>query len=414
MFTIEDLFCEKHQGQVLDLFCLTDSTLLCSLCLLDQSGLFGNDHSSHTVTSKFEIVRACKKNLFALRRKVSFFVEHTLTKKQVTRDQVITNYIRRSASQPNTAKQERTEKDKRQSKNRRKQKQSQKEEADAKSDNDEENGSCSDDSAKSGDHSGTIFGCFAPTSEPLAIHELHDIILIESDLCQLDHTLDILMKNKQVGLGPKFPLIFKECYHQHDFLQKIQYIDSLIHTYNRSYLKKQQICDINQFHLDKQLLKIFYISIQAKMAQNSAYQLNQDEKSVFDRHQEKQTEMKAGERQQESRVCSGCKKVMEGVDGLLAGNSCIGCIGNKQLKKIIGHKPTVLDLKEAVQNNKQGKVEPPFKPDLLNSEEENAKIDAFIEAYSENSSTLMNFLQLDSQTSELLFGHIKNPNILDK
>lgn len=119
------------------------------------------------------------------------------------------------------AKQERADKDKRQSKNRRKQKQSQKEEVDVKSEASDNQELSDDNSAKSGDHSGTIFGCFAPTSEPLAIHELHDIILIESDLCQLDHTLDILMKNKQVGLGPKFPLIFKECYHQHDFLQKI-------------------------------------------------------------------------------------------------------------------------------------------------------------------------------------------------
>lgn len=65
------------------------------------------------------------------------------------------------------------------------------------------------------------------------------------------------------------------------------------------------------------------------MAQNSAYQLNHEEKSVFDRHQEKQKPKTMTDQKEENRICSGCKKVMDGVDGLLPGNSCISCIGTK-------------------------------------------------------------------------------------
>ena len=131
------------------------------------------------------------------------------------------------------------------------------------------------------DTSATMFGCFAYTNEPLTIHHLQKIIIMESQLVQIDHTLDILMKNNAKEQRPKFPPVVPECLDQLDFMQKISYIDHLADSFNQIFKTKKQICQINHQILDKQLLKIFYISIQAKVARDPNYRLTQEEQKLF-------------------------------------------------------------------------------------------------------------------------------------
>jgi hypothetical protein len=81
-----------------------------------------------------------------------------------------------------------------------------------------------------------IFDCFSPTHEPLAIHFLHEIIFIEASLNQLNNTLDLLSNNQACKIKNKFPAIAKEYHTQLDFMQKIQYIDTLVDQYNQTFL----------------------------------------------------------------------------------------------------------------------------------------------------------------------------------
>ena len=96
----------------------------------------------------------------------------------------------------------------------------------------------------SSDNSAMIFGCFAHTKEPLAIHFLQKIIHIEAYLIQLEHTIDILIQNKDCN-GPKFPQIIQECQDQLDFISKLDYLSFLIEENNREFLKNKQLCELN-------------------------------------------------------------------------------------------------------------------------------------------------------------------------
>jgi len=100
---------------------------------------------------------------------------------------------------------------------------------------------------------------------PLAIHHLQAIIKLESDLEQLNETVDLAVnsnpKAKMIAQDDKahlksasmiqFPKIFPENFQLHDFMQKINYIDRLINRYNSDYLRWYQLCQLNHEQLGK-------------------------------------------------------------------------------------------------------------------------------------------------------------------
>jgi hypothetical protein len=79
---------------------------------------------------------------------------------------------------------------------------------------------------------------------------------------------DFIMKNKAINIGPKFPHVASEFQEKIDNLIKIRYIDSLVDRLKVEFEKHRTICEMTSDHLNKQLLKIFYISIQAKIARD--------------------------------------------------------------------------------------------------------------------------------------------------
>lgn len=133
-----------------------------------------------------------------------------------------------------------------------------------------------------------------PTKEPLAIHHLQAIIKLELHLAQLSRTLDLVASanpnakvDQQVReggrsiLADRFPKIFSQNFQQYDFIQKLNYLDQLTDRYNSEYLRWHQLCELNDDQLDRELLKILYVSLQSKMAKDPSYQLTEGERKAF-------------------------------------------------------------------------------------------------------------------------------------
>ena len=116
LFTTSDLYCNRHGGRPLTLYCLTDNKLLCDVCFTSDDAAAGssciNDtsfststgsgygsyggsgHTHHAVKSKHAVVSKCKKNLNLLQRKMQFYLDNLVAKKQVTREMIIASDAR--------------------------------------------------------------------------------------------------------------------------------------------------------------------------------------------------------------------------------------------------------------------------------------------------------------------------------
>lgn len=116
--------------------------------------------------------------------------------------------------------------------------------------------------------------CFSPSKEPLAINFLQQIIYLEQKLSNLEKTLAILTNCGQVNQDSKFPRVFKENHDHMDFMQKINHLSSLTASLKYDFQLMKNKCNFQKTKLNKQLLKIFYLSMQVRVAQDQFYELS--------------------------------------------------------------------------------------------------------------------------------------------